>query len=471
MELVLFNTETREKEPLKPIQKGVVTLYTCGPTVYNFAHIGNFRTYIFEDLLRRTIQYFGFKVNQVMNLTDVDDKTIRGATQKGVTLNEYCAPYIKAFFDDLQTLNIQRAEHYPAATDFIPQMVEFIQKLLDKGIAYQGKDGSIYYNIRRFPRYGCLSHLKLDELKEGASDRINTDEYDKDNIADFVLWKGYDATRDGSIFWESPFGKGRPGWHLECSTMAMQILGDTIDIHVGGVDNMFPHHENEIAQSEACSGKRFVNLWLHAEHLLVDNRKMSKSLGNFYTLRDLLNKGFRGSQIRYMLLQTHYKTQLNFTLQGLDAAKISLQRIDSLIDRLQRVESTALGNKEEFKRLLAYAEGTFKESLGDDLNIARALAVLFDLLRDLNTQIDEKKINKSQSEEALALLRRFDSVLGVMTFEAQDGVPADVQSLFEKRLQARREKNWALSDTLRDEITAKGFAIEDSPIGSRVKRL
>ena len=256
--LYLYNTETRRKEPLIPLEHGHVRMYTCGPTVYHFAHIGNFRTYVFEDILRRTIQFFGFKITQVMNLTDVDDKTIKGAIAQKVTLDDYTKPFKEAFFADLKTLNIEPAEHYPAATDYIAEMIRMIQILNEKGVAYTGGDGSIYYAIRKFPRYGCLSHLRLDELQAGASERVATDEYDKDHIADFVLWKKYDPERDGKIFWESPFGPGRPGWHLECSAMAMKILGETIDIHVGGIDNMFPHHENEIAQSEACSGSHLL---------------------------------------------------------------------------------------------------------------------------------------------------------------------------------------------------------------------
>ncbi|NGX47804.1 MAG: Cysteine--tRNA ligase, partial [Chlamydiae bacterium] len=263
----LYNTETRQKEKIVPLEDNKIRMYTCGPTVYNFAHIGNFRTYIFEDLLRRTLKYFGFALTQVMNITDIDDKTLAGAIHENKTLKEYTKLYEEAFFKDLQTLNIEKVEHYPFATDFVPKMIEIIQGLKDKGIAYRGGDGSIYFSIGKFPSYGRLSHLNLEDLKAGASERVGTDEYDKENVADFVLWKAYDPKRDGQIFWESPFGKGRPGWHIECSAMAMDLLGKTIDIHVGGVDNIFPHHENEIAQSEAFSGKPFVKHWLHSEHL------------------------------------------------------------------------------------------------------------------------------------------------------------------------------------------------------------
>ncbi len=335
--LKLFNTESRENEEISPLDGKVLRMYTCGPTVYNFAHIGNFRTYVFEDLLRRTLKFFGFQVVQVMNLTDIDDKTLKGAIEKKVSLEAFTRPFIDAFFEDLQTLNIEKAEHYPAATHYISEMIAIIQNLLDKGVAYRGSDGSVYFAIHRFPSYGRLSHLHLQDLQAGASERVFQDEYDKENVSDFVLWKAYDPARDGDIYWESPFGKGRPGWHIECSAMAMKLLGNSIDIHVGGVDNMFPHHENEIAQSEAYSCCRFVKHWLHAEHLLVDHKKMSKSLKNFFTLRDLLSKGYTGRQVRYMLLQAHYRTQLNFTLAGLDAVASTLQRLADFILRLNEI--------------------------------------------------------------------------------------------------------------------------------------
>ena len=279
-----------------------------------------------------------------MNLTDVDDKTIRGAIAKKISLKEYTQPYRIAFFEDLKILNILPAEHYPAATDYIPEMIRLIEILLEKGYAYKNSNGSVYFQIRSFPSYGRLSHLTLEDLQANASGDNDLDEYDKENIADFVLWKSYDPSRDGNIFWDSPFGPGRPGWHIECSAMAMKILGDTIDLHCGGVDNMFPHHENEIAQSECCSGHRFVRYWLHSEHLLVDHKKMSKSLGNFYTLRDLLNRGYTGPEVRYILLSTHYRTQLNFTFEGLSAARASLQRIEDLLRRLKEIEEGAATN-------------------------------------------------------------------------------------------------------------------------------
>lgn len=471
----LYNTEVREKVNFEPIKPPEVRLYTCGPTVYHYAHIGNFRTYVFEDLLRRTLKYFGYQVTQVMNLTDVDDKTIKGALAGKMTLDAYTKPFIDAFFEDKKTLGIEPAEHYPAATSYIPQMIEMIEKLLNKGVAYKGGDGSIYYAIRKFPRYGCLSHLHLDELQVGASDRVSADEYDKDHLSDFVLWKNYDPTRDGEIYWDSPYGKGRPGWHLECSAMAISILGETLDIHVGGVDNMFPHHENEIAQSEAYSGKQFVKHWMHSEHLLVDGRKMSKSLGNFYTLRNLLDKGFTGRQVRYILLQTHYRTQLNFTFAGLDAAKHSLQRLDDFIQRLKAMQGQEAmqgqGESGSADRILKQAELLFKDSLSDDLNISAALAALFDLVREINILCDANKLGKEQADKTLQLLKDFNRVLGFLQFDFEESIPNDLQEALERRNEARRAKNWALADTLRDEITNRGYIIEDTPAGARLKKL
>lgn len=471
----LYNTETRQKQPLQPIQPGLVTLYTCGPTVYNFVHIGNLRTFMFEDLLRRTLKFLGYQVNHVMNLTDVDDKTIRGAITQGITLDEFTQPYKEAFFEDLKTLHIESAEHYPAATQYIAQMITMIQKLLDVGVAYKGGDGSIYFAINRFPRYGCLSHLKLDELKAGASARVMSDEYEKDHVADFVLWKHYESDRDGQIFWESPFGPGRPGWHLECSAMATSLLGHTVDIHVGGIDNMFPHHENEIAQSEACFGSRFVNLWMHAEHLVVDGKKMSKSLGNFYTLRDLLKMGYTGIQIRYLLLQTHYKTQLNFTLNGLEAAQHSIQRLQEFILRLQHIQQQGPQISSSSASVTAHIEQTlthFTQALADDLNISAALAALFDYVREINLLCDHAAVSRHEASQLLALLEQMNQVLGICSFEqAEEEVPKHLIEALEKRVQARIDKNWALADQLRDLIVTNGYQIEDTPYGARLKRL
>ncbi|NGX58921.1 MAG: Cysteine--tRNA ligase [Chlamydiae bacterium] len=468
MRLKLYNTETRQQEEIVPLEDKKIRMYTCGPTVYNFAHIGNFRTYVFEDLLRRTLKYFGFEVTQVMNITDVEDKILVGALHENKKLKEYTEPYEKAFFEDLETLEIEKAEHYPAATDYIPQMIEIIEALIKKDVAYRGGDESIYFSIKDFPSYGRLSHLNLEDLKMGASERVGTDEYEKENVADFVLWKAYDPKRDGEIFWESPFGKGRPGWHIECSAMAMSLLGKTIDIHVGGVDNIFPHHENEIAQSEAFSGKPFVKHWLHSEHLLVDHKKMSKSLGNFYTLRDLLEKGYTGPEVRYLLLTAHYRMQLNFTMEGLDAARSSLERLGDFIQRLQKIET---GKEGDVDSIINKTRENFKEALADDLNISVALAALFEMVRKINHLCDEDQLGKRGAEKVLSFLHEIDVVLGFIPFEKPDlDIPKDLLEALRKREEARKEKNWAEADKQRDLIAGSGYLIEDTPSGPRLKK-
>ncbi len=465
--LKLFNSLTRQKETFTPRIPGKVSLYTCGPTVYDFAHIGNFRTYVFEDLLRRTLAYFGLQVTHVMNLTDVDDKTIRGALKKNISLDAYTQPFKEAFFSDLAALRIQRADHYPEATAYIDKMIELIQILLDKKIAYRTEEGSVYFAIHHFPSYGKLCHLCQEDMKKGAGVSEN-DEYDKESVSDFALWKAYDKERDGEIFWESPFGKGRPGWHIECSAMAMALLGEQLDIHVGGVDNLFPHHENEIAQSEGCTGKKFVNYWLHAEHLLVDHKKMSKSLGNFYTLRDLLHKGYTGVQVRYMLLQTHYRTQLNFTFAGLDGAKASLDRLWAFVKRMQEVQLTT--EPLEFQQHLEEWKQRFDEGLADDLNISISLSALFDAVKQINIWCDQGQFGKKSAEEVLKWLSHCDEVLNCLFIE-DSAIPEHLQQLLQQRIAARASKNWALADTLRQQIQDAGYVIEDGAAGARLKKL
>lgn len=466
-----YNSESRQKESFKPIDSNRVKMYTCGPTVYHYAHIGNFRTYVFEDLLRRTLKFFGYQVTQVMNLTDIDDKTIRGALASNQSLVDFTQPYKNAFFVDIQTLGIERAENYPAATEYINHMIDFIQGLLEKGIAYRSNDGSVYFSIEKFPHYGRLSHLKLSELKVGAGDvRVACDEYEKENVGDFVLWKGYDPQRDGNVFWESPFGRGRPGWHLECSTMAMQLLGDSIDIHCGAVDNIFPHHENEIAQSEACSGKQFVKYWLHSEHLIVNHKKMSKSLGNFYTLRDLLKKGFTGVEVRYMLMQTHYRTQLNFTFEGLEGAKNSLARLNDFVLRMHEIADVTQKPSQRARPHLTQAIASFTMALADDLNISVALAALFDLMHEINVLTANNQLGGGDAIEVLFVLQEFNRVLGVLNFEQEEQAPPYLQEMLHHREEARKNKDWKRADCLRNEIQAAGYVIEDTPSGVRLKR-
>ncbi len=462
--LHIFDTEQKKKLPIA-FSKNPLKIYTCGPTVYDYAHIGNFRTYVFEDVFIKTVKYLGFQTKHVMNITDIDDKTIKKAVSLQKPLNSIAKKYTDAFFTDLYTLNIQKADSYPRATNFVPQMIAIIVDLMQKGIAYKGKDGSIYFSISHFPSYGRLSHLCLDDLKTGASNRQVMDEYDKDSAQDFVLWKAYDENRDGDIFWESPFGKGRPGWHMECSAMAIHELGPSIDIHMGGVDNIFPHHENEIAQSEAHTCKHFVKHWVHAEHLLVENKKMSKSLGNFYTLRDLIGKGFTGIEVRYLLMQTHYRTQLNFTLEGLSSAKKSLQRFQDFILRMKE----AKGESSNFaSSIIKKTKVEFKKALCDDLNMSVALAALFDMMRDVNNLFDACKISSKDGEDILSFLKECNQVLSVLSFDDMN-IPQDVLDALEQRNIAKKEKNYTRSDELRDFIFSKGYIIEDTKEGSRLK--
>jgi len=460
-EIFFFNTLTRKKEKFVPLEEGKVRIYTCGPTVYDYAHIGNFRTFVFQDLLRRWLEYRGFKVIQVMNITDVDDKTIRGARKRNIPLREYTDYYMKAFFEDIEVLNLEKAEYYPRATEHIPEMVELIKRLMEKGCAYRGEDGSIYYDISKFKDYGKLSKLKIEELKPGA--RVKVDEYGKEEARDFALWKAWDE-EDGDVFWETEIGKGRPGWHIECSTMAMKYLGETIDIHSGGVDLIFPHHENEIAQSEAATGKPFARYWLHSEHLLVEGRRMAKRYGNFYTLRDLIKRGYDPKAIRYLLMSTHYRQQLNFTFEGLEAAKGAVDRLTTFVRRLLEADGTGCG--EEIKRLIADVQKRFESAMDDDLNISVALAALFDFVRDVNKLMDENKLSRKEAEEVYDLMMKFDKVLGVIgEVKAEEKLPPEAEELIRRREEARKAKDWATADRIREQLRAMGIILEDTPQG------
>ena len=461
--LQFHNTFTRKKEEFKPIDKENVKLYTCGPTVYNYAHIGNFRAYIFEDILKRYLKYKGYKVTHVMNLTDVEDKIIATAEKEGKHINDVTAPFIEAFFKNLEDLNIEKADKYPKATDHIPEMLEIIKLLEEKGHVYE-KDGSIYFNIASYPEYGKLAHLDVEGLQAGA--RGDADEYDKDNARDFAVWKG---VKPGEHYWESDWGKGRPGWHIECSAMSRKYLGDSFDIHCGGVDNIFPHHENEIAQSECATGHKFVNYWLHCEHLIVDNQKMSKSKGNFFTLEQLLEKGEDKRAIRYLLMATQYRKRLNFTFEALKAASTSINRLDELIRRLNE-ETFAEGSSDEAVKTLELAEKEFEAGMDDDLNISAGLAAVFNLLKEINSLADAGKLLKADAEATLALLQKFDSVLGVMNFEADELDDEEIIALIEKRTEARKSRDWAESDRIRDELAEKGIILQDSPEGVRWRR-
>ena len=467
MALQIFNSLSQRLEVLEPIDPGQVRFYTCGPTVYNYAHIGNFRAYVFEDLLRRVLKYCGFKVVQVMNLTDVDDKTIRGAIAQGVDLNTFTQTFKDAFFADLKTLRIEPAEFYPAATDHIPEMITLVETLLKKGHAYRADDGSVYFRIASFPNYGRLARLDREGLRPGA--RVAQDEYAKDDAADFALWKAWDAA-DGNVRWDSPWGAGRPGWHLECSAMSMKYLGPTFDLHTGGIDNLFPHHEDEIAQSEAANGQQFVKYWMHCAHLVVDGRKMSKSLGNFYTLRDLVEKGYTGREIRYLLSSAHYRQSLNFTFDALQAARSSLARADEFSERLALQAGLARAGERDALPSWAVEAGTaFREAVENDLNMADALAALFRIIHDGNCALDQKTLNPAQSVAVQGLMSEIDGVLALLkTDEVRPD--AAVEALLARRQAARKAKQWAESDQIRDELDRLGWVIQDTPAGPKLKR-
>ncbi len=458
----IYNTMSRGLEEVGPIEDGHVRLYTCGPTVYNAAHIGNFRTYVFEDLLRRYLKYSGFRVTQVMNLTDVDDKTIRGSREAGLPLREFTKTFKDMFFEDAKKLNIEEAEFYPAATDHVAEMIVIIEKLFEKGLAYKSDDGSVYFSISKYPNYGRLTRVDLSQMRSG--ERVANDEYEKDNVADFALWKAWDEV-DGDVVWDSPWGKGRPGWHIECSAMSMKYLGESFDMHTGGVDNMFPHHDDEIAQSEGATGKTFVKYWMHSAHLVVDGKKMSKSLGNFYTLREVMERGYAGREVRYVLLAAHYRQSLNFTFKAVDAARASLSRLDEFGDRLRGLESVG----EELPAWAVKAKAGFEAALDDDLNIAEALSSLFDMVHDGNRAIDSGELDWS-ADAVLDLLKSFDSVLGVLEKPASEGAGDDVQAMLDERAQARADKNWAESDRIRDALLAMGWEVRDSADGQKVKK-
>ncbi|MEY5026844.1 MAG: Cysteine--tRNA ligase [Verrucomicrobiota bacterium] len=466
MGVQLFNTLSRAVEPLQLIDPAgrSVKMYTCGPTVYNYAHIGNFRAYVFEDLLQRHLEARGLHVERVMNLTDVDDKTIRGCRQMGVRLAEFTARFKQAFFEDLQTLRLRRALHYPAATEpqYLQRMIEMIRHLESSGAAYLAEDGSVYFRISHFPNYGKLAHLNLEELR--PSGRIQNDEYEKESIGDFALWKAWNEN-DGDVWWESPWGRGRPGWHIECSAMATALLGPQIDIHCGGVDNIFPHHEAEIAQSECFTGKPFVRHWLHCAHLMVEGQKMSKSLGNFYTLRDLLAKGFSGREIRYALLTVHYRLPLNFTLAGLEAARAALARIDAWVQRLRLLSHSAAPGP--FPEAGAAAERVLR-ALDEDLNISGAMGHLFDWLRESNRAMDLEHLTPAQAAQTLVQFNQINAVLALD--EEARSAPQNVLALVEERQKARAAKDWALSDQLRDAILAEGWIVKDTKQGPQLLR-
>jgi cysteinyl-tRNA synthetase len=465
MVLRFYNTLTQRVEPFAPLHDNVVRMYTCGPTVYNYVHIGNLRTFTFQDILRRWLQARGYKLEHVMNITDIEDKIIRHAAEAHQTIYEYTKKYTGAFLEDIATLRLQSPERLVKATDCIGDMAAAVQKLEEKGYTYRS-DGSVYYKIAMFPEYGKLSHHDFSGTRAGA--RVDVDEYDKDDARDFVLWK---AKKDNEPSWDTPVGNGRPGWHIECSVMAMKYLGETLDIHTGGVDLAFPHHENEIAQSEALTGKPFARFWLHAEHLSIDAQKMSKSLGNFYTLRDLLAEGYAPETIRYLLASVPYRKKLNFTFEGLKAAATSIERLRNYQLRLKTATFPPGLNPGLVERTEA-ATKAFDDALDDDLNTAEGLAAAFEYIRDTNTAMDNGDFKAGNAAGALAFLDRFDSVFDVLRPSEQKGGLSDpeIDALVAERTSAKKARDFSRADQIRKDLASQNVILEDTKDGVRWKR-
>lgn len=462
--LRLRNTLTRTQEEFKPLDGNTVRMYACGPTVYGYGHIGNFRTFVAVDVLRRYLKYLGYNLMHVMNITDVEDKIIRNMLEQGKTLEEYTEFYTKEFLKDCDSLNIERPEVIPYATKHIPEMVELMNRLNASGHTYES-DGSLYFHIASFAEYGKLSGLKIEGNIAGA--RVDVDEYEKDDARDFVLWKG--PKEEGEPRWDSPFGEGRPGWHLECSAMSMKYLGESFDIHCGGVDLIFPHHENEIAQSEGATGKPFVKYWVHSEFLLVEGKKMSKSEGNYYTVRDLIEKDYSASAIRYLLLSVPYRTQLNFMLDGLRSAESALEKLRNFCRRVKDFEGTP-GSHARAQDIIARTREGFEWGMNDDLNTSKALAAVFEMVREINIAMDANEFGADDRKSALELIGRIDSVLGVIGEEQEVMLDPEIEAKIEDRNAARRSRNFQLADQIRNELAERGIILEDTPQGTKWKR-
>ncbi len=465
MPIRFFNSLSQQVEEFRPFEDNVVRMYTCGPTVYHYVHIGNLRTFAFQDILRRWLRYRGYELQHVMNITDVEDKIIRSALEQGKAIGEYTAVYEKAFLEDIDKLRLQRPERMVRATEHIEEMAEAIETLSAKGFTYTS-DGSVYFRIAQFPAYGKLSHIHVEGQRAGA--RVDVDEYDKDDARDFVLWKG---RRGDEPYWETSLGQGRPGWHIECSAMAMKYLGETLDIHTGGIDLTFPHHENEIAQSEAISGKPFVRYWLHAEHLMVEGQKMAKSLGNFYTLRDLLDKGYPAETIRYLLVSVPYRKKLNFTFDGLKAAATSLERLRNFKLRLETAKFGE-GESAALTEAAAKARAAMDESLDDDLNTAEALGAIFEFVRETNTAMDAGEFKSGNTGAALELLAHFDSIFDVLRPSGKEGglSDGDIEVLVAARAEAKKARDFTGADEIRARLAGQGVMLEDTKDGVRWKR-
>lgn len=465
MALRFYNTLTQQVQPFTSIDQTTVRMYTCGPTVYDFAHIGNFRTFVFYDLLRRVLRLNGYKLDHVMNITDVDDKIIRNAVAKGKTLKEYTDTYTEAFLADCTSLRLERPERIARATEHIPEMTAAIQKLEESGHTYRS-DGSVYFKISSFPGYGKLSHNDFGGMVAGA--RVDVDEYEKDDARDFALWK---APKPGEPSWDTPIGAGRPGWHIECSVMAIEFLGASLDIHAGGIDLVFPHHENEIAQSESLTGQPFAYYWLHSEFLLVDGQKMSKSLGNYYTLRDIFEKGFAPEAVRYLLASTPYRKGLNFTFDGLKSSTTAIDRLRNFAFRLDSAKLDE-GKSERIEELAAKAKKDFREALDDDINTAEALGAVFEFIREANTALDSGEFRTGNVAAARELLTQFDSFFDVLKPTATAGGLTDneVEALVAERNAAKKARDFTRADQVRTQLLEQGIILEDTKDGIRWKR-
>jgi len=463
--LQFYNTLTRRKEPFTPLVPGQVKMYSCGPTVYAPPHIGNYRSFLFTDLVRRYLEYKGLKVTQVMNITDIDDKTIRDSAKEGLTLNAFTEKYERIFFEGMGTLNIERASAYPRASENVEAMVKMTEELIEKGYAYV-RDGSVYFNVSKFKGYGRLSKLDLGALKAGA--RVDSDEYAKDSPADFALMKKSTPKEVArGITYKSPWGNVRPGWHIECSTLSTKYLGEIFDIHTGGIDLIFPHHENEIAQSEALTGRRFVNYWLHCQHLLVEGQKMAKSLGNYITLEELLSKGHSPRAIRLILISTHYRRQLNFTTKALESSEKTVENLLAFIQRLRDADGEEHGAEE----LVELTRNRFEAALDNDLDIRGALATLFNFINEVNKRLDEGKVSCGDAQELLELLLSLDTVLGLGLSEAleEERLPEEIEALVQRREEARQRRDWATADKIRAQLESLGVVLEDTSKGVRWK--
>lgn len=463
MALKFYNTLSGEKEVFVPLKDKFAGIYSCGPTVYGFAHIGNLRAYVFADVLRRYLEFKGYTVRQIMNITDLDDKTIRASKEQGVSLREYTDKYISFFFEDIDLLRIKRADVYPRVTDHINEMADMVKLLLDKGYAYR-KDGSVYFKVSEFPDYGKLAKIDISRIKPGAT--VEADEYEKEDVRNFALWK---EKKESEPFWVTEIGEGRPGWHIECSAMSIKYFGITIDIHTGGIDNIFPHHQNEIAQSEAATGQKFVRYWMHCEHLLVDNKKMSKSLGNIITLRDVMNRGYRLEALRYLFVFSHYRSKLNFTWESIEHASNILNRLNQFVERLKGYNSKSKSN-EEITMLISRHAQRFETEMDNDLNTPGAFASIFDMVGEVNAAIEKEDLGAENAKVVYELMLKFDAVLGILTLKEKGVLSGDIEALIEEREKARERKDFKHADEIRKRLEDMGIVLEDTKVGVRWRK-